>query len=269
MCELISEKYRNQINEDAEEHWIFDIREYLLSKGLTYGTSLPEQIRSRRSGKRFSFEDHVKALIYAMLTNQRKWYYVEPHLSEIDELFFEYNPEKILEKSAEYYCEQLCKIKCGNRGIKSQMEALPDNLRTFRRIEKDFGSLDAFVSSEPANEIVKKLSDTSSKYKIKELGPALAWEYLRNVGIDGAKPDVHLRRFFGNDRMGTCGHDIATEKEVINQVVLISEKTGLLQAEVDNLIWSFCADGYGEICTASPRCRECPISKNCKRKAVK
>ena len=39
-------------------------------------------------------------------------------------------------------------------------------------------------------------------YKLHQVGEALAWEYIRNVGIDGAKPDTHIRRFLGSDRMG-------------------------------------------------------------------
>jgi hypothetical protein len=99
---------------------------------------------------------------------------------------------------------------------------------------------------------------------MKMLGEALAWEYLRNVGIDGAKPDTHLRRFLGADRMGTGKHSPATACEVNAQVAILSEQTGLSKAEIDNLIWSFCADGFGEICTATPHCNSCPISDWCK-----
>ena len=69
----------------------------------------------------------------------------------------------------------------------------------FYRIEDEFGSIDSFITSEPADAIVQKLSKATSPYKMKMLGEALAWEYLRNVGIDGAKPDTHLRRFLGAD----------------------------------------------------------------------
>ena len=132
------------------------------------------------------------------------------------------------------------------------MEALPDNIRVFRRIEDEFGSIDAFITSAPANVIVEKISNGSSPYKMKMLGEALGWEYLRNVGIDGAKPDTHLRRFLGADRMGTREHSPATVSEVNEQVAKLSEETGMSKVEIDNLIWSFCADGFGEICTATP-----------------
>ena len=139
------------------------------------------------------------------------------------------------------------------------MEALPDNIQMFRRIEEEYGSIDSFITSEPADVIVEKLSRGSSPYKLKMLGKALVWEYLRNVGIDGAKPDIHLRRFLGTDRLRTGNHSPATISEVNEQVAKLSEKTGVSKIEVDNLIWSLCADGYVEICTAIPHCREYPI----------
>lgn len=91
----------------------------------------------------------------------------------------------------------------------------------------------------------------------------LAWEYLRNVGIDGAKPDTHLRRFLGADRMGTGSNSPATISEVNDQVARLSEQTGMSKVEIDNLIWSFCADGFGEVCTATPYCKSCPIADYC------
>ena len=46
----------------------------------------------------------------------------------------------------------------------------------------------------------------------------------------------------------------ATIEEALSQIERLSEETGLTKATVDNIIWSFCADGYGEVCTATPHC---------------
>lgn len=68
------------------------------------------------------------------------------------------------------------------------------------------------------------------------LGEALVWEYLRNVGIDGAKPYTHQRRFFGVDRMGSGENSPATISEVNEQVTKLSEQTSMSKVEIDNLI---------------------------------
>ena len=136
-------------------------------------------------------------------------------------------------------------------------------IATLRSIEKEYGSLDAFVISAPAHEIVKTLADYKSKYKLRNMGEALCWEYLRNVGIDGAKPDVHLRRFLGSERMGKDNHVIATVPEVIDTVRRLPKESGLSMAAIDNIVWSFCSEQYGEICGASPKCGECPVREHC------
>ena len=265
LCELLSEKYNQEYiwgNED-DRSYLEVIRDFLESKGLGYNTSLTAEIEKRKAGKQYALQDHIRGMVYSMLTNQTQWYRVEPHLPEIDKLFFDYDPDKILSTEPGYFYHGILAMKCGNVSTRAQMEALPDNIRTFQRIANKFGSIDAFVTSEPAGCIVEQLSKASSSYKLKMLGPALVWEYLRNVGIDGAKPDTHLRRFLGADRMGTGEHSPATVSEVNEQVDKLSEETGMSKVEIDNLIWSFCSDGFGEICTAKPHCKDCPISGWC------
>ena len=252
----------------SNSNYLKVVREYLASKGLLYNTSLTVEINKRKAGKRYTIRDHVRGLIYSLLTNQTKWYRVEPHLAEINELFYDYDPEQILASPPDYFCKGLFALKCGNMSTKAQMESLADNIRIFQRIEDEYGSIDAFLSSEPVDKIVQKLSKGTSPYKIKMLGEALAWEYLRNVGIDGAKPDTHMRRFLGADRMGTGKNSPATVSEVNEQVAVLSEQTGMLKVEVDNLIWSFCAEGYGEVCTATPHCKSCPILEWCHKSGI-
>lgn len=90
-------------------------------------------------------------------------------------------------------------------------------------------------------------------------------EYLRNVGIDGMKPDVHLCRFFSGERMGRGNNTPARINEVFETVLKLSEDTGVSMSEIDSLVWNFCSSGYGEICTSNPRCEICPIKKYCNK----
>lgn len=265
LCNLIAERFSREHRRGKDANWLFIIREYLQANGLGYNTSLTEEIQRRKEGKQYGIADHIRGIVYSMLTNQTKWYRVEPHLPEIDKLFFDYDPKLILQTPPSQFYEGLRRFKCGNISTRAQMEALPDNVRTLQKIEQDYGSIDAFITAELPEAIVEKLSDGKSSYKMKMLGEALAWEYLRNVGIDGAKPDTHLRRFLGADRMGQGENSPATVSEVNEQVATLSEMTGLSKIEIDNLIWSFCADGFGAICTADPHCHSCPIRSYCNK----
>lgn len=150
-----------------------------------------------------------------------------------------------------------------NRSTSAQIKALPKNIAVFEMIEKRYGSMDAFVTSQPAEGIVRLLSDPSSPYKLTQVREALAWEYIRNVGVDGAKPDTHLKRFLSSHRMGNGRNADCTVDEVLKQVNSLSAETGLSQATIDYLIWTFCASKNFEICSATPHCERCPLREYC------
>lgn len=254
-----------EIDGGQDDDYIFIMRDYLIAHGMIYDETIDKKVSARKEGKQYGFSEHLQAMIYSLLSAQRPWADVVPHLKKIDDIFFGYDADKILEHPYTYFVESIRMIKCGNRNINNQMKYLPDNIATLRSIESEYDSLDSFVTSSPAYEIVELLANDKSKYKLHNMGEALCWEYLRNVGIDGAKPDVHLRRFLGSDRIGAGNHGIATVQEVFDTVRCISKKSGLSMAAIDNIIWSFCSEQYGEICSATPKCEECPIKKYCRK----
>lgn len=252
---------------DNSDHYLFVLRDYLQDKGVLYPSPLPERIQERREGKSFTMRDHVNGMVYSMLSNQTKWIRIQPHLAEIDELFYNYDPDRLLAADPQHLEDGLRQFKCGNRAVHEQMLSIGENIKTFQKIEVEYGSIDAFISSMPPAGVAKAFYASGSPYKLKQLGEALVWEYLRNVGIDACKPDVHVRTFLGADRMGTGSKSPASLKDTYAQIDLLVEETGLLRVDVDAIIWSFCADGYGEVCTADPKCTICPIKSRCKYNA--
>jgi hypothetical protein len=149
----------------------------------------------------------------------------------------------------------------GNRSILKQMNALGANIVALRRIERDFGSLDTFVTSNDPVEIANLLSG-SGPYKLKYVGPALALEYFRNVGIRAANPDVHVLRILGAERLAYFSGQ-PTEREAVQLVANLAAEAGCNTTYLDNLLWLFCAVGYGNICSARPRCNICAFRHGC------
>ena len=243
---------------------ILEMRSFLASNALRYNDAINVMVAKRKAGKEFSFAEHIAALIYAQLTNQTKWNRIVPHLAAIDDLFFHFDAEKIKKLPGSYFADGIFALKCGNISTKAQMDNIHKNIATMEKIAAEFGSMDAFVTSAPAQQIVSLLSSGKSKYKIAMLGEALAWDYIRNVGVDGCKPDTHLRRFLGGDRMGSVALPIASIEDTIRQVEALAAETNLPLSTIDNIIWSFCADGYGEVCTATPHCERCVVRSSCK-----
>ena len=269
LCELIAKTYncvyvQGEVKEKEDFEWIYIIRDWLSNKQI-YESTVEENVIARKKGKEYSLSDHLQGLIYSLLSNQRPWSRIVPHLSEIDSIFYNYDVDRVKSTDGDFFANEICRIKCGNRNIALQMRNINKNIETMEKIEQDYGSMDVFVTSAPACEVVKSLSAKNSKYKLHNVGEPLAWEYLRNVGIDGAKPDVHLCRFFGGNRMGKGNHSTASMREVYETVLRVSKSTGLSMSLIDSLVWNYCAEGYGEVCTANPKCTQCPIRAFCNR----
>ncbi len=243
---------------------VFKIKDYLKDNGIADIDDEKSKMQLRKEGKEFTFAEHIQGMIYSLLSAQTVWANIERNLVGIDKLFFNYDAEEIKKHDYAYFVSGLMRLGCGSRLTNAQMKALHQNIETFEHIIKDYGSMDAFVTSRPQKEIVKLLSSSGSKYKIKQFGPALTWEYLRNVGVDGAKPDVHMKRILGSERLGVSSAKDASDDEVLDAVKKLSDETGLWMAEIDYLFWAYCATDKGEICTANPRCRECVIRNECK-----
>lgn len=97
---------------------------------------------------------------------------------------------------------------------------------------------------------------------MKQVGYALAFEYLRNVGIDAAKPDTHIIRILSKERLG-YSDGIPTNEQAIEIMESISKETGLSISYLDALLWNFCATGFGNICTKEPKCNLCILNPYC------
>ncbi len=162
---------------------------------------LVNNVKSRKKGKKYSFEEHLKALIIALLSNHR-WgdNNIRENMDAIDEIFHNYNKNylKVVEPSV--LVNKLRKIHCTNPMISYQMKALSKNIMVLEQIEKDYGSLDKFVSKEKPNDIANMFN--SGKYKLIQVGRAFAYDYLKRVGVNTCKKSSQLERLFGSHRLG-------------------------------------------------------------------
>ncbi len=148
-------------------------------------------------------------------------------------------------------------IRCGNRKIAAQMETLARNIEMFESLAHEFGSMDAFVTSQEPERIAKELG-SGRRYKLKEIGFTLAMEYLRNVGINAIKPDLHICRLIGPQRLGFINKE-PTPEQAFSCLMRLADKSSENAVYLDTLLWIFAAKDYGNICTATPKCGECSV----------
>lgn len=225
----------------------------------------------------FSTIDHIRAMVYSMLSSGIVWGRVSPHidkatkqLAPIDEIFFQYDPERLLQCDPEGLTGEIKQLHCASQCTMKQMKALiHTNIPKLVQLEKRYGSENAFYQKYINEEstlksLVKAQSCENSDYKLAQMGEVLVAEYLKNVGYDIAKPDRHIRRILGSKALGCSTHEVVPVFEAFDIVAALVQERNRPAAEVDYILWAYCANGYGEICTVkNPKCGICVTHNNC------
>ena len=129
------------------------------------------------------------------------------------------------------------------------------------QIEKDYGSLDKFVSKEKPNDIANMFN--SGKYKLIQVGRAFAYDYLKRVGVNTCKKSSQLERLFGSHRLGIVENANATEQQVLNIIKKIAELNNCDEIIVESIIQQFCLLRSANICGEHPNCEKCKIRNYC------
>lgn len=251
----------------------------LQEKKLWENTFIKHQIDRRKQGGTFSIEDHIRAMVYSMLTSGASWNRVEPsidietgQISLIDEIFYQYDVDSLLNTDPIDLAAIIVRHNLGSPYIKKQMVAIiGTNISKLQSLENKYGSIDSFyqkyIDIDPTlKTLVRELSDKGKPNKFMQLDVALNAEYLRNVGYNIAKPDRHICRILGAEHLG-CYNKVEVPKyEAFDIVAEIASELGKPVAEVDYILWSYCANGYGKICTLNkPKCDKCVAKKYCNR----
>lgn len=249
-------------------------------KKLWENTHIKKQIDRRNSGNiDFTLPEHIRAMVYSMLSSGISWERVEKSIDEsigritaIDDIFHQYDPEYLLSCQGDDLAEQIKEIGCASYSTRKQMNGLiHTNIEKMIRLQDIYGSIDRyyqkFIEMDSSIKLlVRNLSNSSSEDKYVQMGEPLVAEYLRNVGYDLAKPDRHICRILGRDYLGCSEQEEVPVYEAFDLIRELSESMGRKTvAEVDYILWSYCAEGYGAVCKRShPKCGNCVAQRICK-----
>lgn len=271
---------REMVEKTAEAVELLEryLQTVLHGKKLWESTYVKKQIDKREQGEYFTISDHIRGMVYAMLSSGISWERVENDIDEdtgrilsIDKIFHNYDVDILLSCSAKTLKEEIKVQRLAGINTNNQLKGLiPDNIRKLKLWEDNFGSIDSyykcFIEKDPSYRIlVETLSQSDSENKMKQMSEALTAEYLRNVGYDLAKPDRHVRRILGNSILACSEQEIVPVFEAMDIVRKIADILHRHVAEVDCILWSYCAVGYGEICTSKrPLCCDCVVRKYCR-----
>lgn len=254
----------------------------LQEKKVWENTFIKKQIEKRNNGGAFSINDHIRAMVYSMLSSGIAWDRVEKEIDletgkikSIDEIFNQYNPNFLLQCNPSVLRDKLKELHCASQYTQKQMTALIEiNIPKLMEIESKFGYIDTFYqkficTDESLKTLILLLSDSQSKYKFTQLGVALVAEYLRNVGYDISKPDRHIQRILGKSVLGCSVAETVPVFEAMEIVTELAKQTNKSVAHVDYILWSYCSNGYGEICTVKkPQCHKCVARNYCNNLSI-
>lgn len=124
----------------------------LQEKKLWENTFIKHQIDRRNNGGSFSIQDHIRAMVYSMLSSGISWQRMESNIDKdtgkiipIDEIFHQYNVEKLLQCNPEELRDKIKKFHCASQYTLKQMTALlEENIEKLLSFENEHGSIDNF-----------------------------------------------------------------------------------------------------------------------------
>lgn len=273
-CITKNKKYEVQINKLNEVQLLSDenlklifplVLSTLEQINYDYESSIKEImgiIELRNNGKTFTFSEHLKALIISLLSNHR-WgdSNIRENIYKIDAIFHNYDKNYLKVADPIVLTSELKKIHCTNPMIKKQMESLAYNIEILEKIEKDFVSLDNFVSKNNPNDIANWLNE--GKYQMKQVGRAFAFDYLKRIGVNTCKSSKQLERLFGANRLGIVKNEFATDGQTISIIKKISLFNSISELEVNSILQQFCLTKSANICGDQPKCEKCKLRKFC------
>ena len=248
-------------------------------KMLWDNTFIKHQIDKRTNAGVFDISDHIKAMVYSMISSGITWKRVEPitdietgSITQLDNLFHQYQSDYVLSCDPSDLRDGIKGLYLASQYTKNQMTALVEiNIPKLKAIEQEYGSIDTYykkyiIDGDDITCLIRQLSSPDSNDKFAQMGEALIAEYLKNVGYDTSKPDRHIRRILGCNYLACSASEIVPVYEAFQIVADIAKKLGKPTAEVDFILWSYCSTGYGEICTVNkPKCDICAAKECCNK----
>ena len=241
------------------------IKQYLSDKKIETDNTIITAVKKRKMGKHFSMNEHIRGMFYALISGGAMWNVIKKNEKYIDETFFFFDQYKLLNQlkiNHQYFYDMFKYNKCGIRFLEKSLNALYYNICIFKKVEKKYGSIENYINEKTPYEILENF--THGEYKLQQMRQTLVAEYMRNIGIDFSKPDSHVLRILGQNCLNYAKNN--TPIEAIKLIEKFSYITNYSQTEIDFLLWHFCSESYGEICTKNnPKCKICPIKMYCKK----
>jgi endonuclease III len=220
-------------------------------------------VEKREGGGRWADDEIFEGLVRSILSAHTKWGKVERVLPELRTLLHDFSlcwyaalsPIDV-ERTLVPWFEQR---KAGSLSLKRNLQFLIDSAAKLGGISQRHGSLEGYLAhlakqhNGDPKAVAAALGEVESLQKLPGLGVALAAEFLKNVGYDVSKPDLHINRAVGSfglvqfaswtDQRGF--KTPPARKSELRMVMQVMEtwalQLGFRVTFLDNAVWILCA----------------------------
>lgn len=145
-----------------------------------------------------------------------------------------------------------------------KIEAVVVNARKIKKLQEEYGSFCKFIENYEKD--LFHLATILQQFSF--IGPATAWDFMRAIGLEAIKPDVHVIRVM--HRIGLISsneRNADTNHEVFEIAKRFSKVSGERLAVIDALFWYYGADQPEEVqvrlCGSKPKCHLCDLRDIC------
>ena len=213
----------------------------------------------RDKGDNYLFEK----LILTIFSGGFRSRIVDAKWPSIKKAFDNFNIQKI----ADYDEEKITRLTANSNIIRhpTKIKATVNNAKKVIEILRQYGSFANYLNSYRSLLILAQ--DLVEEFDF--LGRETVWDFLKDIGFEAIKPDVHVRRILF--RLGLISSEESspeTTKEVFEVAKKMSEATGGPLGVIDSVLWFYGADRPREIrkpiCGAEPVCSECYLTEYCR-----
>jgi len=184
--------------------------------------------------------------------------------TDIEKAFANYDVNKV----SQYTDEDLKKMMNNSKLIRNRrkLKACIENAKIMKEISTQYSSFGKYLDQKKSD--FKELKEELIE-RFYYLGDILALEYLKEIGIDTIKPDVHVVRVM--HRLGLIDSE-RMSSENIDKVIEVANEMGQLTREklnvIDAIFWIYGGSGDNHvkraICSKNkPLCSECPLTEYC------
>ncbi len=151
---------------------------------------------------------------------------------------------------------------------KNKLRAIIFNAKVFTELIQEYGSFQVFLSRHSDPEEIHTYIEKRFHY----LGKITTYDFLKRIGLNFIKPDIHIRRLY--KRLGWL-NSMSDNNKNLNKIFEITDYISTATKHnlnyIDGVFWLFCS-GYKDvmtiaICGAVPKCEICYVN-HCKYREV-